>query len=182
MRLFRRSQREFEEEIRTHLEIETDQLIAEGHSPRDARQLARRRFGNVGRAQERYYNSSPIAWLHDAVTDARYAFRMMHKRPGFSVSVMLIAALGLVACVTTFSLVSGILLKPFSFGRQDRVFMVDMNGPGIQTAALPISVYDSLANAPEVAAIGATEPNSITLRNGEELVRAGARMATASLF
>jgi predicted permease len=182
VRLFRRSQRDFEEEVRAHLDLETDQLIAEGHSPDDARHLARKRFGNVGQAQQRYYDSSPVAWLNDAVTDARYALRMMRTRPGFALSVILISSLGLVACVTTFSLVSGILLKPFPFARQDRVFFIDMRGRDVQTADLPITVYDSLAGASEVAAIGASEPDAVTLRRNGELVRVGVNLATPSFF
>jgi predicted permease len=182
MRLFRRSQRDFEDEVRTHLDLETDQLIAEGHAPGEARHLARKRFGNVGQAQQRYYDASPFAWLHDALTDARYALRMMRKRPGFALSVILIASLGLVACVTTFSLVSGILLKPFPFPKQDRVFFIDMRGRDVQTADLPVPVYDSLASASEVAAIGASQPDAVTLRRNGELVRVGVNLATPSFF
>ena len=53
MALWRRPQRDFEDEIRSHLELEADQLIAQGMSPKDARLAARKRFGNVGAAQER---------------------------------------------------------------------------------------------------------------------------------
>ena len=54
---WRRSQRDFEDEIRSHLELETDRLVEEGMSPDEARLAARRKFGNVSRAQERYHSA-----------------------------------------------------------------------------------------------------------------------------
>jgi putative ABC transport system permease protein len=182
MRLFRRSQREFEEEVRAHLDLETDQLIAEGHAPEAARQLARKRFGNVSVAQQRYYDSGPLAWLQDALSDARYALRMIRKHPGFSSSIMLISALGLVACVTTFSLVSGILLKPLPFPKQDHVFTVAMQGRGVETWAVPIEVYDSLSHSIEVEAIASSRPTGAIVRAAGELKRLSAHLATPSYF
>ena len=52
MPLRRRPQRDFEDEIRAHLELETEQLIRQGMSPENARLTARRHFGNVGALQE----------------------------------------------------------------------------------------------------------------------------------
>ena len=58
---FRRSQRDFEVEIQSHIEIETDRLIEEGMNAHDARLAARRRFGNVSKAQERYHDGAKLA-------------------------------------------------------------------------------------------------------------------------
>ena len=46
--LGRRSQRDFEDEIRSHLALEVERLQAQGLSPQDAEREARRHFGNVG--------------------------------------------------------------------------------------------------------------------------------------
>lgn len=182
MRLFRRSQREFEAEIRAHLDLETDQLITEGHAPAEARELARRRFGNIGRAQSRYYDSGPLVWLNDALTDARFSLRMIRKHPGFSSSVMLISALGLVACVTTFSLVSGILLKPFPFPEQHRVFEVVMRAPGVETWAIPVNLFDSLSRSSEVDAVAAGQPRGGVVKESGELRRVSAYAVTPAYF
>ena len=42
-----RDEEDFSAEVRAHLEIETDRLVAEGLSPDEARRAARRAFGNV---------------------------------------------------------------------------------------------------------------------------------------
>ena len=51
----RRSEDDFAEEIRAHLELEDDDLRQEGISPEKARFQARRTFGNVRAAQESFY-------------------------------------------------------------------------------------------------------------------------------
>ena len=51
----RRSQHDFEDEIRSHLQMEVERLKRQGMSPADAERLARRSFGNVGVAEDRFY-------------------------------------------------------------------------------------------------------------------------------
>ena len=43
----KRKQSDFQAEIRSHLDIEADELAEEGSNPGDARYQARREFGNV---------------------------------------------------------------------------------------------------------------------------------------
>ena len=50
--LGRRSQHDFEDEIRSHLQLEVDRLIKQGMSAEDAERTARRRFGNVPIAED----------------------------------------------------------------------------------------------------------------------------------
>jgi hypothetical protein len=51
----RRTDRDFHDEIRAHLALEAERLMAEGVDPIDARDRARRAFGNVTAAEERFY-------------------------------------------------------------------------------------------------------------------------------
>ena len=69
------SDEEFGEEIRAHLALETDRLIAEGLDPEQARTAARREFGNVAAAAERYYESRRVMWLAQLRQDVQYAVR-----------------------------------------------------------------------------------------------------------
>jgi hypothetical protein len=71
----RRSDDDFAQEIEAHLALEADQLIADGVEPAEARARARRAFGNIARAQERFYEARRIAWVDDLQRDLRGAWR-----------------------------------------------------------------------------------------------------------
>src|SRR5207302_7409539 len=118
--LFRSSQTgtDIDEELAFHLEREAKMYEQSGMSPADARREATRRFGGVQRYREECRDVRRVSWLEDLRTDVRFALRLAHHHPGFSANVILISALGIAACVTTFSLVSGIILAPLTFPDQ----------------------------------------------------------------
>src|ERR1051326_6461299 len=91
----KRSDDDFAEEIRANIDIETDRLMAEGMDPEAARAAARRAFGNVAQAQERFYESNRVLWLEDFCRDGRHALRGMLKHPGFALTAILTLALGI---------------------------------------------------------------------------------------
>jgi predicted permease len=170
MRWFRRTQNDFENEIRAHLELEMDQLIAEGHSPSDAERLARKRFGNVSRAQQSYYDGNRFSWLEDLRADVRYALRLARHHPGFSLNVIATAALGIAACVATFSLVSGILLTPLNFPGQDRVFSLELHSAEGPWAAIPASTYRILDTSRVFTGVASFAPGYAIVEIGAERV------------
>ena len=63
LRRKRRFTGDFTDEVRAHLALETDRLIEEGMTPDEARHAARRAFGNVTAATERFHESRRILWL-----------------------------------------------------------------------------------------------------------------------
>ena len=58
----KRSAEDFAQEIKAHLELEADDLKQEGLSEDEARWKARREFGNVSAAQERFYLKDRWVW------------------------------------------------------------------------------------------------------------------------
>ena len=110
----RRSHDDFSREIQAHLELETDRLIAEGRSPEDARDAARRSFGNVVAAKERFYESSRWVWLEQLVQDLRYAVRSLRRSPSFLATTVLTLAVGLGLITVAFTVVNAYVLRPFA--------------------------------------------------------------------
>src|SRR5687767_14032348 len=110
----RRSHDDFSREIQAHLELETDRLIAEGWSPEDATDAARRSFGNVVAAKERFYESSRWVWLEQLVQDLRYALRTLRRSPSFLATSVLTLAVGLGLITVTFTVVNAFVLRPFA--------------------------------------------------------------------
>src|SRR5436853_6950106 len=79
----RRSADDFAEEIKSHVELEADELQSEGVSEEEARRKARGAFGNAQAAQERLYLSSRIVWFANLLHDIKSAIRSLIKNPGF---------------------------------------------------------------------------------------------------
>ena len=61
----RRPAEDFAEEVRAHLLLEADELRAQGLTETDAHSAARRAFGNVTAAEERFHEKSRLPWLDD---------------------------------------------------------------------------------------------------------------------
>ncbi|MEM8964480.1 MAG: permease prefix domain 1-containing protein [Acidobacteriota bacterium] len=85
-----RDDEDFAAEIESHLEIEADEIVErEGISRKAAMLKARRNFGNVGRVQERFYESNRRMWLDHLVRDIRFSIRQMRRAPLSTATIML---------------------------------------------------------------------------------------------
>jgi predicted permease len=135
----RRTDEDFNAETRAHLDLETDRLIVEGLQPEEARIEARRAFGNLTRAQERFYESHRQMWWDDMRRDLRYAGRMLSRNPGFSAVAMLTLALGIGATVAIFTVVNAVLLRPLPYPDADRIIAIRHHAPGLTQAELQSS-------------------------------------------
>src|SRR5215210_596886 len=115
--------------------------------------------------------------------DLRYGFRMLLKRPGFTVIAILALALGIGANTAIFSVVNGVLLRPLPFEDPDR--LVRIGEWSQQVPGMSIS-YPNLLDWREqqtvFTAIAATRFNSYNLTGGEEPERLQGRDISASFF
>jgi predicted permease len=126
----RRSDDEFAEEIRANISIEADQLRADGMSPDDARATAHRVFGNVTRAQERFYESRRIMWLDDLRRDVRLAWYSLARNRGFTLAAVLTLALGIGANTAIFSLIHTVVLRPLPVRQPEQLVELLYKFPG----------------------------------------------------
>ena len=108
----RAMEQELDEELRYHLEAETERNVARGMNPADAAVAARRAFGNVTQLREEVRDSWGRRWLERLDQDARYALRSFRRAPAFSLTVVATIALALGLNTTAFTIFDAYVLRP----------------------------------------------------------------------
>jgi predicted permease len=128
-RLFshRRIYSDLSAEMAAHLQEKIDALVASGLSPEEATRTARREFGNLTLLEERSREVWQWPSLESFFADIRFAFRMLHKSPGFTAVAVLTLALGIGANTAIFSVVNSVLLKRLPFPDSQKIVVLSGN-------------------------------------------------------
>jgi predicted permease len=107
----RRSDARIEEEIAVHIALATDDNIARGMSPADARLAALRSFGGVMQTTEAYRETRGFAALDSLRQDVRYAVRSYRKTPAFTIVALTTLTLAIGANTAIVSLLNALVLR-----------------------------------------------------------------------
>src|SRR5262245_25918849 len=125
----RRADREFDDEIETHLRLLTERYVRQGMTEGEAAWAARRQFGNVTLLEEAGREMRGIRLIDTFVQDLRYGLRMLMKNPGFTCVAMITLSLGIGANSAIFSVVNALLLNPFPLRNLERLVLVRESFP-----------------------------------------------------
>jgi predicted permease len=133
------------DEIRFHLDLETEKNVRMGMSLVEARRLAVAHFGGVQRVREEHRDVRRLQWIEDFAADVRFALRALRRTPALATAAILTLTLGIGANVAIFSAVNAVVLRPLPFPAQDRLMVVTEENPEkhwhLQTSA-PANLLD----------------------------------------
>ena len=148
---------DIDEELRSHIEMETEANRAIGMTPDEARRAAAESFGNVGSIRDLAYEVKGGGLIETFWQDARYSVRLLRKHPGFSLIAVLTLSLGIGANTAIFSIVNAVLLRPFPFQSPEQLVIAG-EGAVAGTVSYP-NFVDWRDDRTVFAAASAVRPN-----------------------
>jgi putative ABC transport system permease protein len=183
----RRALADLDQEMRDHIERDTQDNIDRGMLTAEAHRQAMLKFGNVMRTTEDTHSVWAWTWLHDGVQDLRYALRMLRRNPGFASVAVLTLALGIGANTALFSVVQAALLKPLPYPHPDEVVAVSTYIPQLRTRLPSLAVraidFEELRQSSRgFSAMAAVRERNFSLTGQGEPERLYGARVSANLF
>jgi predicted permease len=159
--------REFSEEIQTHIALLTDRMIARGMPREEAAEAARRQFGNTSLHHQHRRDLRSFLVLATLARDLRFAARQLQRNPLITLIAIASLALGIGANTAIFSVAKRVLFDtlPVRDPQQLRILNWTSGPPrpvppvwgdiwaapggGLVSNAFSYPVYEALRQHPE---------------------------------
>ncbi|HEY8225880.1 MAG TPA: ABC transporter permease [Pyrinomonadaceae bacterium] len=172
---------DIDEELRSHIEMETEANRELGMAKEEARLSAMKSFGNVATMRDLAYDVRGGGFMETLWQDLRYSLRMLLKYPGFTMIAVLTVALGIGANTAIFSIVNAVLLRPFPYAAPDTLMIVGEGAPA-GTVSYP-NFADWRDDRTVFASASAVRPNeNFNLTGAGEPERLQGRLVSAGFF
>ena len=178
----RRQDADMDEEMRFHLDMETQRHRSEGMSEREARRIARREFGGVERHKDDTRDERGASTFFDALGDVRFALRSLRHRPGLTAAATITLAIGIGATSTVFGVVKHALLTPLPYANPEGVVGVWSAWKGFDRTWLSYDEWEGWkARVKAFADIGLYTDNAATI-DGDSPERVRSSLMQANVF
>ena len=166
--LFRRAQadQELDDELRDHVERKTQEYIAKGLVPEEARRQTLIEMGGIEKRKEECRDVRRVRWLQDLAQDLRFGLRVLRKSPAFTAIAIATLAIGIGANGAIFAVIENVLLKPLPF--PDSAQLVDLGHdlPGIglhgRSAAFLYFIYSEQSRSFQSVGLWRQNSNNLT--------------------
>jgi predicted permease len=170
-----RQDRELDDEITYHLELETAALIASGLPEPEARRRAEERFGNPRQVAQATRDERGGFFIGETMQDLRWALRSLMRSPGFTSVAGIVLALAIAATTSVFSVVNAVILRPLPYAEPHALVALGSvhQPPGGVPRDMPVVALTDVERwrrgAPAtIEAMGAFALTQLAIRVGEE--------------
>lgn len=137
------------EELDAHLDLEIQDCLARGLTMEQARETARRNFGNATAIREKASETWSFAFLENFLRDSAHAARILRQSPGFTVAALLTLALGIGGNTLMFSVIHAVLLKPLPYRDPARLVRLSEDNPrnNVKDAGFTQERFDAIRSS-----------------------------------
>ncbi len=136
----KRHEREFAEELESHLAMHVEDNLRAGMTPEEARRVALVKLGGVIVTQERRREQRGLPMLDTLWQDLRYGLRMLLKHKGFTAAAVTTFALGMGVNTVVFSMVYVMFFQALPYPNAERLAVISQTSP--QNVELGVSYPD----------------------------------------
>jgi predicted permease len=128
---------ELSDEIESYVATVTDEKIAAGLAPEEARRLALAECGGTEHVKQSVRNIRVGAFAESVYQDMHFGIRQLRHNRAYSLTAILTLALGIGATTAIFSAVYALLLRPLPYPGSDRLMFLDQHTKSDDIAAMP---------------------------------------------
>src|SRR6202042_221637 len=136
----RRADQRLREEMAEHVALQTEENLRAGMLPAEARRQAALKLGAAQAIREQHNAEQGLPLAENFLGDLFFAFRMLHRSPGFSVIAIATIALGVGATTAIYSVMDATLLHPLPYPNPSELVRVVDDLPGVGAQDVGISV------------------------------------------
>ena len=179
-----RRERGLDDEIRFHIDQQTEKNRRAGMTPGEARRQAFVKFGGVEYLKERTRDEYRPALVEDFLRDVRYGVRLLFRSKAFAIVAILTLGLGIGAATAVFSVVDGVLLRPLPYPDPDRIVRLhQVNGTGRRTNTVSEPNFDDWKSGTRsFSAMAEMSPGLVPVLFGTEATMTAGAVVSREFF
>lgn len=184
------------DELRYHIDMRTEDFLARGMTPAQAADAARQLFGDPAQvaAALREHDSRALRYtrradmLDDLLQDVRYGVRQLRNAPRFTITAVLVLALGIGANTAMFSAIDAAFLRPLPFPNPDRLVSIGNGAVDLPFEAMAGQkqfqpyISDLAADSSVFANVAAYASGGLNLAGGSEPTRVNITYVTSAFY
>ena len=121
----RRVEQELDAELQYHLERKTEEFLAQGLTPGQARQAALRAMDGLAQRKEECRDTRGINAIENMVRDIRYSLRLLARSPSFTLVAIFTLALAIAANAVVFGVSNGLILRPLNVPQAQSLYGIE---------------------------------------------------------